>query len=232
MSDEAPQRVRWHGFASVPELQADACTRIRACANGAIAARGVFRIVLAGGNTPRGVYEMLCRAITDWSKWQVYFGDERCAGANDPRRNSRMAREALLDHVPIPPANVHAIPAESGPIDGAAQYARLLHSVGEFDLVLLGLGEDGHTASLFPDHDWGVAKDAPDALPVFDAPKPPPERVSLSAARLSRSRAVLFLVEGRAKREAIARWRSGERLPAAAITPAAGVDVLTESELL
>ncbi len=232
MNANSPQRVRWHGFASVPELQADAFTRVRMAANGAIAARGVFRIVLAGGNTPRGAYELLRKAITDWSKWQVYFGDERCAGANDPQRNSRMAREALLDHVPIARANVHAIPAEAGPIDGAAQYSQTLRTVGGFDLVLLGLGEDGHTASLFPDHDWGVQKDASDAMAVFDAPKPPPERVSLSAARLSRSRAVLFLVEGEAKREAIARWRNGERIPASVIAPSNGVDVLTESKLL
>ena len=232
MSTVSPQHVCWHGFASVQELQADAFVRVRTAANGAIAARGVFRLVLAGGNTPRGVYEMLRKAITDWSKWQVYFGDERCTQVNDAERNSRMAREALLDHVPIQRANVHAIPAEAGPIDGAAQYAHTLRAIGEFDLVLLGLGEDGHTASLFPEHDWGATHDAPDALPVFDAPKPPPDRVSLSAARLSRSRAVLFLVEGEGKREAIARWRNGERIPASAIAPVAGVDVLTESKLL
>jgi 6-phosphogluconolactonase len=232
MTTNLPQRVRWHGFAGVPELQADAVARIRSVAHGATIARGVFRIVLAGGNTPRSVYELLRKAITDWTKWQVYFGDERCAPANDPQRNSRMAREALLDHVPIPRANVHAIPAEAGPIDGAAQYARVLHAVGGFDLVLLGLGEDGHTASLFPGRDWGMGKSSPDALPVLDAPKPPPDRVSLSAARLSRARAVLFMVEGEAKREAIARWRNGETIPAASIAPAAGVDVLTESSLL
>lgn len=224
--------MRWHGFAGVPELQADAVARIRSAAHGATIARGVFRIVLAGGNTPRGVYEMLRKAITDWSKWQVYFGDERCAPANDPQRNSRMAREALLDHVPIPRANVHAIPAEIGPIDGAAQYAQILHAVGQFDLVLLGLGEDGHTASLFPEHEWGAEKNAADAMAVFDAPKPPPERVSLSAERLSRARTVLFLVEGEAKRDAITRWRNGETIPAMSITPAAGVDALTESSLL
>ena len=232
MNANSPQRVRWHGFASVPELQADAFTRVRMAANGAIAARGVFRIVLAGGNTPRGAYELLRKAITDWSKWQVYFGDERCAGANDPQRNSRMAREALLDHVPIPRANVHPIPAEMGPIDGAEQYAQVLRTTGGFDLVLLGLGEDGHTASLFPDHDWGTGADASDVLAVFDAPKPPPERVSLSAARLSRSRVVLFLVEGEAKRTAICSWRNGVRIPATAIVPATGVDVLTETALL
>jgi 6-phosphogluconolactonase len=226
------QQLRWHGFADVADLQADALLRIRTAASSAMAARGVFRIVLAGGNTPRAIYQMLRKAITDWSRWQVYFGDERCLPVGDPQRNSRMARDTLLDQVPIPRANIHTIPAESGPIEGAEQYAQTLRAVGDFDLVLLGLGEDGHTASLFPDHDWGDSNDAADALGVFDAPKPPPERVSLSAARLSRARCVLFLVDGEAKREAIARWRAGDRIPASAIAPASGVDVLTESGLL
>jgi len=226
------QQVRWHSCSDVPALQDEALARIRNAARATIAARGVFRIVLAGGNTPRGVYDALRRTITDWAKWQVYFGDERCAPANDPQRNSRMARDTLLDHVPIPIANVHAIPAEAGATEGAAQYAQTLHAVGDFDLVLLGLGEDGHTASLFPGHDWGTAADSPDTLAVFDAPKPPPERISLSAARLSRARSVLFLVDGEAKRDAVNMWRSGADIPARSITPKAGVDVLVEKVLL
>jgi 6-phosphogluconolactonase len=229
---EPAQQLRWHGFADVADLQADALLRIRTAASSAIGARGVFRIVLAGGNTPRAIYQSLRKAITDWTKWQVYFGDERCLPAGDPQRNSRMARDTLLDQVPIPRANVHAIPAESGPAEGAAQYAQILRAVGEFDLVLLGLGEDGHTASLFPDHECGAGGEAPDAMAVFDAPKPPPQRVSLSAARLSRARCVLFLVDGDSKREAVARWRNGEHIPASVIAPASGVDVLTESRLL
>jgi 6-phosphogluconolactonase len=137
-----------------------------------------------------------------------------------------MAADEWLDHVPIPKGRVHPILAELGATAAALAYADTLRGVGEFDLVLLGLGEDGHTASLFPNHDWGSAPDAPDVLAVFDSPKPPPQRVSLSAARLSRAREVLFLVAGESKREAIARWRAGERLPAAAIRPATGVDVL------
>lgn len=227
-----PQAIRWHGFADVSDLQADALLRIRTAAANAIGARGVFRIVLAGGNTPRAIYEMLRKAITDWPKWQVYFGDERCLPVGDSQRNSRMARDTLLDQVPIPRANIHTMPAEAGAVEGAALYAQTLRAVGDFDLVLLGLGEDGHTASLFPGHDWGTADDSADALPVFDAPKPPPERVSLSAARLSRARCVLFLVDGEAKREAITRWRNGDSIPASAIAPACGVDVLTESSLL
>jgi 6-phosphogluconolactonase len=98
--------------------------------------------------------------------------------------------------------------------------------------VLLGFGEDGHTASLFPGRDWGVAASAPDALAVLHAPKPPPQRVSLSAARLSRTREMLFLVEGEAKRSAVTQWRMGADIPARAIHPEAGVDVLVESALL
>jgi 6-phosphogluconolactonase len=95
--------------------------------------------------------------------------------------------------------------------------------------VLLGLGEDGHTASLFPGHDWGRHGDSPDVLAVADAPKPPPARVSLSANRLSNARQVLFLVEGAGKRDAIAAWKRGDGIPAASIAPAAGVDILLDA---
>ena len=188
--------------------------------------------MLAGGNTPRGVYEMLRTADADWSRWHIYFGDERCLPGDDLERNSRMAADTWLDHVAIPSDQVHAIPAERGAREAAPIYSDTLRDVGDFDLVLLGLGEDGHTASLFPGHDWGVAMDSPDALAVFDAPKPPPQRVSLSAARLSRTREVLFLVTGESKRDAVTQWRSGANIPARAIQPQAGVDVLLESSLL
>jgi 6-phosphogluconolactonase len=218
--------VRWLGVADVAELHRTACRYIIEAAERAIQQRGEFVIVLAGGNTPRGVYRLLRAESADWSRWSVYFGDERCLSPDDVERNSKMAADEWLDHVPIPKARVHPMRAELGATAAALAYADTLRGVGEFDLVLLGLGEDGHTASLFPNHDWGTAPDAPDVLAVFDSPKPPPQRVSLSAARLSRAREVLFLVAGESKREAIARWRAGERLPAAAIRPATGVDVL------
>ncbi len=225
-------RVRWHGVADIAELHRTAVQRILDAAARAIEERGRFQIVLAGGQTPIGVYQMLRTACTEWRNWIIYFGDERCVPRDDAARNSRMAAMALLDHVPIPPTHIHMIPAELGARQAADAYTIDLRSVGDFDLVLLGLGEDGHTAGLFPDHDWGVARDAPDVLPVFDAPKPPPERVSLSAARLGRARAVWFLVAGDSKREAVARWRRGEPLPAAAIQAPAGVDVLVTGPLL
>lgn len=219
------QICRWHNFPDAAALQQAAAERILRAAAQAGARRGVFRIVLAGGTTPRGVYALLRESAADWAAWQVYFGDERCLPPSDPERNSRMAASAWLDHVAIPPGRIHPIPAELGAEPAAAAYARELAGVGEFDLVLLGLGEDGHTASLFPGQAWGEAPGAPAVLPVSGAPKPPPQRVSLSARRLSQAREVLFLVSGAGKRQAVADWRAGKAIPAGAIMPGSGVDI-------
>ena len=224
--------VRWHGVADAKALRQAAYRRIVDSAADAIKQRGRFLIVLAGGSTPRNIYQVLRAANTDWSRWRVYFGDERCVPMSHIERNSRMAADAWLNHVAIVQSHIHVIPAELGATAATAAYAEILRDVGEFDLVLLGLGDDGHTASLFPGHDWGSATGAPDVLSVLDAPKPPAQRVTLSAARLSRAREVLFMVEGVAKRNAVARWHAGESLPATAIKPVGGVDVLLESVLL
>jgi 6-phosphogluconolactonase len=223
---------RWNAVPDARALQQAAFETILASAAQAIHERGQFHLVLAGGNTPREIYRRLCAAQTDWSAWHIYFGDERCLPPVDSARNSRMAAKFWLDCVPIPPLQLHTIPAELGAFQGARMYAETLQAVGDFDLVLLGLGEDGHTASLFPDHEWGTAPGSPDTLAIFDAPKPPPQRVSLSAARLSRARQVIFLVSGGSKHRAVAEWRAGKDIPARAIMPAAGVDVLVESKLL
>ncbi|MGE5385642.1 MAG: 6-phosphogluconolactonase [Betaproteobacteria bacterium] len=234
MNDEAPdfQQGRWRLFKDAAALRQAARKTILDAADEAIRERGGFHLVLAGGNTPREIYRALPAARTDWASWHIYFGDERCLRPDDPVRNSHMARAAWLDHVPIPAAQIHAIPAELGARNAAAAYAKTLSAVGEFDLVLLGLGEDGHTASLFPGHVWGAATGSPDALAITDAPKPPPQRVSLSARRLSRSRQVIFIVSGETKREAIAAWRAGKDIPARAIAPPGGIEVLVEAALL
>jgi 6-phosphogluconolactonase len=228
----ADPAARFLAVANAEALRDAACRRILDAAASAIAQRGEFLIVLAGGRTPLEVYRRLVDANTEWARWTIFFGDERCLPRDDPDRNSRMAIEAWLAHVPVPHDRIHPIPAELGAQAAAASYAGILAGVGDFDLVLLGLGEDGHTASLFPAHDWGASPDAPDALAVFDAPKPPAERVSLSANRLGRARDVLYLVDGESKREALVRWRAGERVAAAAVRPAHGVDVLVSAFLL
>lgn len=220
------EACRWHWLADRKLLQQEALRRILAFATTAQKERGRFLIVLAGGETPRRLYQQLRTLPTDWSTWHIYFSDERCLPADDAGRNSRMAGAAWLDHVPIPAEQIHIIPAELGASVAAETYAAALRDVGDFDLVLLGLGEDGHTASLFAEQDGTLASVSADTIAVFDAPKAPPQRVSLSAARLGRTRQLLFLIEGEGKRNAVTDWRAGKDIPARHILPASGVDVL------
>jgi 6-phosphogluconolactonase len=225
------QILRWHVYPDAADLASRGAQAIVRASREAIAARGAFHLVLAGGETPLAVYERLREAETDWSAWHLYFGDERCRPRGDPARNDTRIAARWLEHVPIPSAQIHSIPAERGPEAAAAAYARTLEAVGEFDLVLLGLGEDGHTASLFPGSALEIAQ-ATDVLPVHDAPKLPGARVSLSASRLSRARQVFFFVQGGAKRAAVAAWWRGEDIPARRITPPQGVDVLLDVQAL
>ena len=222
------QQIRWHIFDDASLLQEAAARAILESANSAIAARGRYLIVFAGGTTPKAIYQRLRSASTDWSRWHVYYGDERCLPPGHADRNSRMAEESLLAHVAIPADQIHAIPAEFGAEEGASRYNATLSGVGEFDCVLLGMGEDAHTASLFPGQTWDDPGGAP-AIPVHDSPKPPSDRVSLSASRLSQAGRVLFLVTGAGKRDAVRAWRAGEDIPVRAIKPSAGIDVYIDA---
>ena len=215
----AAQQSRWHVFDSLHALEDAAVASILAAADDAIATRGAFHLVLAGGTTPRQVYEALRAEQANWKHWHIWFGDERCLPPQHPERNSRMAMTAWLAHVPIPFAQIHEIPAERGAETAAHDYAELLKTVPRFDLVLLGLGEDGHTASLFPMQEWERAISWPPVLPVHDAPKPPPDRVTLSPDRLSAAESVLFIVAGEAKAAAVRDWRDGIGIPASRIAP-------------
>ncbi|NCA26836.1 MAG: 6-phosphogluconolactonase [Methylophilaceae bacterium] len=216
------QISRWHNFETQDAINQTTVNRILAAAKDAIAARGAFSIVLAGGSTPKSVYALLKDAQADWSKWHVYHNDDRCLPVDHVERNSLMARTTWLNHVSIPADQIHDIPAELGNIEGAKAYAKTLAGVPAFDLVLLGLGEDGHTASLFPNQ---AVDNSADVVPVFDAPKPPADRITMSQQRLSNTREVIFLVTGAGKQEAVDNWRNGMAIPATLITPKNGVDV-------
>jgi 6-phosphogluconolactonase len=217
--------TRWHVYADAARVAQEAAERILAGADRAIAGRGVFRIVLAGGRTPEQAYERLREADTDWTRWEIYFGDERCLPPQDPGRNSTMAVRAWLEHVPILRDRIHPIPAELGAKAAAQAYARVIERARPFDLVLLGMGEDGHTASLFPGRTYAEDEDV---HAVHDAPKPPPDRVSLSRRTLGDAREILILVTGGGKREALRHWQAGEPLPVASIQGPGGVDVLLD----
>jgi 6-phosphogluconolactonase len=194
-----------------------------------VAQRGRFSLVLAGGRTPETTYRLLTGQESDWEHWHLFFGDERCLPPDHPERNSLLVARSLTDHVAIPPHQIHPIPAEQGPEQAAESYRLELTDSLPFDLVLLGLGEDGHTASLFPGHDH---PDGPTVLPVHHAPKPPPDRVSLSAATLGNCRQLLFLVTGTGKQTAVHRWRQGEELPASRILPAGRGEILIDRDAL
>jgi 6-phosphogluconolactonase len=218
---------------SSPELLADAVAQhIVTSAAEAISSRGLFTLALAGGSTPRAAYSRLatgdCQLATgDWRLVHILWGDERCVPPDDPRSNYRMAKEALLDRVPIPPDQIHRIRGEDDPEKAAVEYERevraLLGSEG-LDLVLLGLGEDGHTASLFPGpsavHEtvrWVVAVPAPDGTMW---------RVTLTPAVLNAAKNVTFVVSGASKAVRLQQVLQGpftpDVLPAQAIRPAQG----------
>ncbi len=214
----APTCSLIEAFADPEALAVAAAQRIAVLAAQAQAQRDVFRLALSGGHTPRHCYEHLRHGALDWSRIEVYFSDERCLPRGDSERNDVLAYDALLRHVPVPPAQVHVIPAEQGPARAAEAYARLLDLAHPLDLVLLGMGEDGHTASLFPGHPALRSKAL--AVPVFDAPKPPVLRVSLGLDVLKTARHKLFLVTGVEKHEALQRMKKGAQFPAAQVTGA------------
>ncbi|RFC35585.1 MAG: 6-phosphogluconolactonase [Candidatus Nitrotoga sp. SPKER] len=232
LSSNPPQQCRWHRFNTTIELEQAAIQTILQTALLAISLRGAFHIVLAGGTTPRRIYESLRNSDADWAAWHVYFGDERCLPADHVERNSWMAAQAWLNHVAIPRTQIHFIPTEEGAQAAASAYIETLAGIELFDLVLLGLGEDGHTASLFPGHDLANTADAPTVIVVGNAPKYPPQRISLSAHRLSMARKVIFIVSGAMKQQAITDWRNGIAIPAAAVSPINGVDIYLEAALL
>ncbi len=221
------KNYRWHHLNTADQVATAACQQILEAANRSIFERGLFKLVLAGGSTPEKVYRLLAKADTDWSKWHIYYGDERCLPSDHPDRNSLMAAKAFLDLVTIPASQIFTIPAELGPELAAELYRKTIATAIPFDLVLLGMGEDGHTASLFPGHIHD-----PDELAhaVYNSPKPPPERVSMSAKALGNTRQLVFLITGKSKQEAVTNWRLGLELPVSSIVTENPIDIYIDSE--
>ena len=202
-------------------------------ANLAVAARGRFSVALAGGATPRRTYELLAappfKDQAPWDRMHIFWGDERCVPLNDSRSNARLAKEAWLDRVPIPADQIHPLNCAEDPAAAARQYEAQLREffAGQppiLDLVLLGLGEDGHTASLFPG--TAVLKESERwAAPVY-LDGADLYRVTLTAPLINQAAVVAFLVAGGAKagvlREVLHGPRAPARLPAQLIQPPHG----------
>jgi 6-phosphogluconolactonase len=199
----------------------------------AIETRGLFSLVLSGGSTPRRTYELLAaerfRTLIEWNKVHIFWGDERCVPPDDPRSNERMAREVFLDHVPVPQEQIHPIRCAGSPQQAAQAYESTLRDFfrdrdPSFDTVLLGLGEDGHTASLFPGSP--ALKENKRWVMAARSGKEDFERVTLTPVIINRAMNIVFLVAGKEKakilREVTADAAVGDPLPARLICPSGG----------
>ena len=217
----------WNPFHNSEAVAHAAVHRIILKAQEAISHRGIFKLVLAGGTTPERVYELLAEQYQEWSKWHFFIGDERCLAADDAQRNSVMIKQKLLAKIDCPEENFHPINSELGAEQAATQYAAVISSFLPFDLILLGVGEDGHTASLFPDHQHNEAELV---HAVYNAPKPPSERVSISKKTMQGSHDVLMLVTGTNKKNAVRQWQNGASIPAAQIQAAHSVKILISDD--
>lgn len=220
-------------FHDLEELSHGVASLFAATASRAVDQRGRFSVLVSGGETPLRTYELLAgepyRQLVPWRSIHVFWGDERCVPRDDPRNNALMVRRALLDKVPLPEHQVHPITCETEAETAALRYESLLRSHfpdghARFDLAMLGLGDDGHTASLFP----GAAELHEQRRWVSTARKPGEEimRVTLTPAVLNQARRVVFLVAGHSKASMARNVLEGEstpdRFPAQLINPEGG----------
>jgi 6-phosphogluconolactonase len=171
-------------------------------------ARSGGSIVLTGGSTPRDAYELAAELERDWSRAELWWGDERCVPPDDERSNYGMAKAALLDRIARQPAAIHRMRGELGRDEGATEYKHALAEVGAFDLVLLGLGPDGHIASLFPNFPT-LDVTGRDVVGSEAGHEPFVDRISMTLPRLCNTAELLFLVAGEDKADAAARALGG-----------------------
>jgi len=218
-------------FKDADELSRAAADLFVTLAVQSIRERGRFLVALSGGSTPMALYRLLAREPIDWTRIHVFWGDERLVPPEDPENSYGQAWEALLKHIPIPTENIHRVASELDPVAAARDYASILREFAappldwpRFDLVLLGLGEDGHTASLFP----GSPVDATEPVIAVTAQYQgrPARRVTLTPLVFNAARQVIFLVTGANKavtlRGVFDDYNSSEQIPAKRIQPADG----------
>lgn len=193
---------------TIPQLIEAATDRTIQILKDAIAQNGIATIALSGGNTPKPLYQALVLADIDWSRLHVFWGDERYVPSDHPESNEKMARQAWLNHVPLPPENIHPVLTHlADPADSAQQYEATIHQVcgttsGQFpafDLILLGIGDDGHTASLFP---HTPSLEVRDRL-ITVGEKSGQTRITFTYPLINNAHNVLFVLAGESKRPAL-----------------------------
>lgn len=175
-----------------------------------------IHILLSGGNSPLPIYKGFADMHVPWKKVNFWLADERSYPKGHPERNETMVKEALGTDI-LKLSEFHSF-SYSNPEDMAKEYEAKLMGVSMFHLAILGIGEDGHTASLFPGNELGESDSAPNLIPVFNSPKPPPERVSLSIKRINHTKHILFLVSGDSKQKIVDGVLKGDDLPATRVS--------------
>lgn len=191
--------------------------KIRVRAELAIEKQGHFNIVLSGGLTPVSIYKKLSLLDLNWDKWHFWLADERILVNSKSELNKTLIYNSFLDHIKYNQDQIHFLEDGLNFMESISYYENELKKVLMFDLVLLGIGEDGHTASLFPGNNLGVSENSPSVLGVNNSPKPPKKRISLSINRLSKSTDVYFLVKGLDKKNIIDNILNGAILPCSKI---------------
>lgn len=220
-------------FPDASALAAAAADHVVKTIRRSVASRGQCYLALSGGSTPHQMHRQLTQVAgrfrIPWERTHIFWGDERCVPLDHPDSNYHMAKESLLDDVPLKPEQVYAIAGDLDANAEADRYEQILQQHfpnGDwpvFDLVILGLGPDGHTASLFPNHP-ALTEQQRWVVPISNAPKPPPERITLSLPVINAAHRVMFLVNGSSKSDALYQVleENDQALPASRIRPQSG----------
>jgi len=235
-------RAFLHIYADPPALYRSAAGMVAELAGSTVESRGRFAVALSGGNTPKQLYRLLAsdfRLRIPWDRTHLFWGDERFVPDEDPLSNYRMAKEELLDRIEIPASNIHSIPTGFSDSDAAAStYEQTLHSffaaaAPSFDLILLGMGSDGHVASLFPG--TAALEERERWVVSVRADAEPPIRVSLTLPVINAAHRIMVLITGREKRAAVKQVFGCDRekrplLPAGLLQPAGELHWLLDRE--
>ena len=209
-------------YPDIDTLSQEAAQYIVRLANQSIVTHGRFTIALSGGSTPKKLYGLLgsepFRSQIDWAQVEIFWGDERCVSPDDPESNYAMAQQVLLSKIPIPNNRIHRMPADQSDREAASQaYTEEMRrtfgtdGIPAFDLIQLGMGPEGHTASLFP-HQPSLHEQQRLVMPV-SVPKPPPDRLTFTPPLLNAAHNILFLVTGSEKSDAIHTVLEGDYNP-------------------
>ena len=207
----------WISFDDEMSLSEALAQEILNIAKKSIFEKDCFSIVLTGGQSVLNLYKILSKADSNWDKWHIYIGDERFLPIGNKNRNDRLINEIWLDNSTIPKKNIHFIQAELGLLEARAEYENTLKKIDKFDVVLLSMGEDGHIASLFPNH---IYSEGQMVVIEQDSPKPPKERISMSHQQLNKAHYIFKLIIGESKQKAVTllRQNASPSLPITKVT--------------